>query len=99
MITNNYTPTPVDTSGIELPAELMKLAELMAQNVHEVWSKQRMEEGWSYGPARNDQLKQHPCLVPYNQLPESEKEYDRHTALETLKTLSALGWKIVKTEK
>lgn len=99
MKTNNYTPTPVDTSGIELPAELMKLAELMAQNVHEVWSKQRMEEGWSYGPARNDQLKQHPCLVPYNQLPESEKEYDRHTALETLKTLSALGWKIVKTEK
>lgn len=99
MKTNNYTPTPVDTSGIELPAELMKLAELMAQNVHEVWSKQRMEEGWSYGPVRNDQLKQHPCLVPYNQLPESEKEYDRHTALETLKTLSALGWKIVKTEK
>ena len=99
MKTNNYTPNPLDTSNIELPAELLKLAEAMARNVHEVRARTRIEQGWTYGPARNDQLKQHPCLVPYDELPECEKEYDRRTALETLKTLSALGWKLVKTEK
>ncbi len=99
MKTNNYTPNPLDTSSVELPAELLKLAEAMARNVHEVWARTRIEQGWTYGPARNDQLKQHPCLVPYDELPECEKEYDRRTALETLKTLSALGWKLVKTEK
>jgi ryanodine receptor 2 len=99
MKTNNYTPKPLDTAGVELPAELLQLADTMARNVHEVWARTRIEQGWTYGPARNDQLKQHPCLVPYDELPESEKEYDRCTALETLKTLSALGWKLVKTEK
>ncbi|MBR4487074.1 MAG: Ryanodine receptor Ryr [Bacteroidales bacterium] len=99
MKTNNYTPNPVDTSSIELPSELLKLAEAMARNVHEVWARTRIEQGWTYGPTRNDQLKQHPCLVPYDELPECEKEYDRRTALETLKTLSAFGWNLVKTEK
>ncbi len=99
MKTNNYTPNPVDTSSIELPSELLELAEAMARNVHEVWARTRIEQGWTYGSTRNDQLKQHPCLVPYDELPECEKEYDRRTALETLKTLSAFGWNLVKTEK
>jgi len=99
MKTNNYTPHPLDTTGIELPAELLQLAETMARNVHEVWARTRIEQGWTYGPTRNDRLKQHPCLVPYDELPESEKEYDRCTSVETLKTLSALGWKLVKTEE
>lgn len=99
MKTNNYTPDPLDTTGIELPAELLQLAETMARNVHEVWASTRIEQGWTYGPTRNDRLKQHPCLVPYDELPESEKEYDRRTALETLKTLSALGWGLVKNGK
>ena len=96
---NSYTPNPLDTTGVELPAELLQLAETMARNVHEVWARTRIEQGWTYGLTRNDQLKQHPCLVPYEELPESEKEYDRRTALETLRTLSALGWKLVKAEK
>ena len=99
MKTNNYTPNPIDTSSVELPREVMELAELMAQNVHEVWAQTRIEQGWTYGATRNDELKQHPCIVPYDELPESEKEYDRHTAIETLKTLTAMGWKLVKTEK
>lgn len=98
MRTNHYTPNPIDTSRIELPTELLDLAETMARNVHEVWARTRLEQGWTYGPERNDQLKQHPCLVPYDELPESEKEYDRHTSLETLKMLAALGWKLVKVE-
>ena len=99
MKTNNYTPAPLDTTGVELPAELKQLAETMARNVHEVWAYNRIKQGWTYGPARNDQFKQHPCLVPYDELPESEKEYDRCTALETLKTLICLGWKLQKSEE
>ena len=94
-----YTPKPINTSDVVLPSELLELTEKMAANSHDIWAAQRIKDGWTYGPARNDQLKQHPCLVPYDELPECEKEYDRRTALETLKTLSALGWKLVKTEK
>ncbi|MBR0054288.1 MAG: Ryanodine receptor Ryr [Bacteroidales bacterium] len=99
MTKKHYTPNPIDTSRIELPTELLDLAETMARNVHEVWARTRLEQGWTYGPERNDPLKEHPCLVPYDELPESEKEYDRHTSLETLKMLSALGWKLEKVEE
>lgn len=68
----------------------------MARNVHEVWAEARVREGWSYGPERNDQFKTHPCLVPYEALPESEKEYDRNTAISTLKLIMKLGFKITR---
>ena len=92
----NYVPQPVDTSGIQLPEELNDLVEQMAKNVHEVWAQSRMEQGWEYGDERSDALKQHPCLVPYEELPEVEKAYDRDTSLETLKLICKLGFKIVK---
>lgn len=84
----------MDTSDIRLPEELDALVEQMAKNVHEVWAKSRMEQGWSYGEERNDALKHHPCLVPYEELPEVEKAYDRDTALGTLKLICKLGFKI-----
>lgn len=93
---NNYIPQPIDTSDVELPQELNKLAEEIAKNVHEVWSAGRMADGWTYGAERNDALMQHPCLVPYEELSESEKEYDRHTSQETLKMIVKLGYKIEK---
>lgn len=96
MNTNNYTPQPIDTSDVVLPEELNELAEAIAKNVHEVWSAGRMADGWTYGEERNDALKQHPCLVPYEELTESEKEYDRHTSQETLKMIVKMGYKIVK---
>ena len=68
----------------------------MAKNVHEVWAQNRINEGWKYGDKRNDELKQHPCLVPYEELPEVEKNYDRDTALETLKLILKIGFKITK---
>jgi ryanodine receptor 2 len=68
----------------------------MAKNVHEVWAKSRIEEGWRYGEMRSDELKTHPCLVPYEELPELEKAYDRNTALSTLKLIHKLGFKIEK---
>ena len=68
----------------------------MARNVHEVWAAERMAEGWRPGPERNDARKEHPCLVPYEELPESEKDYDRNTARETLKFIMSKGYKIVR---
>lgn len=91
-----YTPKPVDTSKIILPEELITLTEKIAENVHEVWSEGRIKEGWKYGEVRNDAKKETPCLVPYNELPESEKEFDRNTALETIKLIIKLGYDIKK---
>lgn len=89
-----YTPSPADTSGIKLSDELIDLAEEMAKNVHENWAKARISEGWTYGKERNDVKKEHPCLVPYEELPESEKEYDRITSRETLRFILSRGFSI-----
>ncbi|MBE5827673.1 MAG: Ryanodine receptor Ryr [Butyrivibrio sp.] len=91
---NDYIPAPMDVSDIELPKELDGLVEKMAENVHEVWAKARIEEGWRYGEERNDALKTTPCLVPYDMLPETEKEYDRNTAIGTLKLITRMGYTI-----
>lgn len=93
-----YRPNPIDTSAVELSAELTHLTELLAENVHEVWAEGRIRDGWSYGPTRNDETKQTPCLVPYAELQDGEKEYDRSTAMQTLKLILALGYKIEKPE-
>ena len=89
-----YTPTPADTSNVQLSEELMQLTEEMARNVHDVWAAGRIAEGWTWGPERNDARKENPCLVPYEKLPDSEREYDRKTAIETLKLILSLGYKI-----
>ena len=91
-----YKPKPVDTSAVALPEELLELTEQIAENVHENWSAGRIAEGWVYGAERNDALKTTPCLVPYSELPEEEKEFDRNTAFQTLKLIVALGYKIEK---
>ena len=92
----NYIPQPIDITGVELPKELEMLVEQMSKNVHEVWSETRIKQGWTYGDQRNDELKTHPCLVPYEELPEEEKEYDRNTSIGTLKLILKLGFKIMK---
>ena len=89
-----YQPKPIDTSRVKLPPAIGKLTERLSENAHEVWAAGRLAEGWSLGPVRDDALKQHPCLVPYDQLPESEKEYDRRTAMESIKTILALGYSL-----
>ena len=92
----NYVPQPVDTDDVVLGKDLEELVEQMAKNVHEVWAQCRLEQGWTYGEERSDALKQHPCLIPYEELPEVEKAYDRDTALGTLKLICKLGFKISK---
>lgn len=93
---NNYEPRPVDVSDVELPESLNGLLEQISENVHEVWSSERINDGWVYGPERNDGMKTHPCLVPYDELDEAEKDYDRNTAINTLKLIIKLGYKIDK---
>lgn len=94
---NKYLPQPIDTSEVKLPEELKVLVEQMAKNVHEVWAESRISQGWTYGKQRNDELKTHPCLIPYEELPEVERDYDRNTAVGTLKLIMKLGYKIMRT--
>ena len=93
---SGYRPEPVETAGIELDASIDPLIELLARNVHDLWAQERLAQGWTYGPARDDSRKQHPCLVPYEQLPESEKIYDRSVAVGTLKAIAALGYQVTR---
>lgn len=91
---NDYKPAPLDTKAIELPDDLQQLLERLAENTHDVWARQRMADGWTWGPHRDDAAKKNPCLVPYAELPESEKLYDRQTAGEVLKAIVKLGYKV-----
>lgn len=90
-----YNPNPIDTSDVILPEELLDLIELVAENVHDVWAVGRIAEGWTYGEAKDAERKTTPLLVPYGELPESEKEYDRNTAIETLKLIVKMGYHII----
>ena len=89
---------PMDLSSVDLPESLIQLSERIAENVHEVWAKARIDEGWTYGEKRDDIHKKHPCLVPYDELPEEEKEYDRNTAMNTIKMVKKLGFRIEKED-
>lgn len=93
-----YLPQPIVTTYVKLPVELKQLVESMAKNVHEVWALSRISQGWTYGKQRDDEKKTHPSLVPYEELPEEEKEYDRNTAISTLKFIMKMGYKITKEE-
>ena len=91
-----YSPDPIDTSSVELSPRLGELVERLAANNHDHWALQRMAEGWRLGPDRNDQTKTHPDLVPYEELTDSERQYDRTSVVETLKAIIALGYRIEK---
>ena len=87
----DYVPAPLDTSDVQLSPPIIQLGEMMARNTHEVWAAGRIADGWRWGPVRDDAKKEHPCLVPYDDLPEEERDYDRRTSMETLKLLVRLG--------
>lgn len=93
---NTYEPKPIDVSDVILEEDVTELREAIAENAHEIWAIERMQEGWTYGPERNDELKHNPCMVPYSKLPESEKEYDRQMAMQTIKLMKKLGYDLVK---
>jgi ryanodine receptor 2 len=89
-----YQPQPFDTTAVEMPPELQPLVERLAANSHAVWAAQRIRDGWTYGPVRDDANRRHPCLVSYEELPEAEKEYDRQSVRQTLKVILAMGYRI-----
>ncbi|MCM1152656.1 MAG: RyR domain-containing protein [Muribaculum sp.] len=91
---HGYNPQPINVEDIDLDANLEELTEAIAENAHDIWARARMDEGWTYGPVRNDELKHHPDLIPYAQLPDSEKEYDRIMAMNTLRLVRRLGFDI-----
>lgn len=93
-----YEPKPIDTSAVVLPQELLDLTERIAENVHDVWALGRIAQGWRYGEKKDAEQKTTPLLVPYEELPKSEKDYDRNTALETLKMILSLGYRIQAPE-
>ncbi len=94
-----YNPKPIDLSGVQLDDDLNELREAIAENAHDVWALERKTQGWSYGPQRNDDKKENPCMVPYSELPESEKAFDREMAMNTLKLVKKLGYDLVKREE
>ena len=91
-----YEPYPISLDDVELSDDLTELREAIAENAHEIWAKARTDQGWTYGPERNDQKKETPDMVPYCNLPESEKLYDREMAMQTLKLVKKLGYEIVR---
>ena len=93
---SNYEPHPLDLDDVKIEPELLELREAIAENAHEVWAKTRKDQGWTYGPERDDSKKLHPDMMPYNLLPESEKEYDRQMAINTIKLVKKLGWDLKK---
>ncbi|MBO7049005.1 MAG: Ryanodine receptor Ryr [Bacteroidaceae bacterium] len=96
MSKDKYIPQPVDISDVILPDDITEIAEQIARNVHEVWAKSRIDQGWKYGEQRDDDKKTHPCLVPYDELPESEKDYDRDTCINTIKMMMKLGFRMTR---
>jgi class 3 adenylate cyclase/tetratricopeptide (TPR) repeat protein len=94
-----YKPNSLDVSGVNISRDILELTELLARNAHENWAKRRFAEGWQLGRERSDTRKEHPALIPYDELSEAEKEYDRQTVLEAIKTLLALGYAIQPPER
>lgn len=95
---DEYIPHPINLDDVEVEEELIELREAIAENAHEVWAEIRRNEGWTYGAERDDAKKQHPDMLPYNRLPESEKEYDRLMAMNTIRLLKKLGWTLTKSK-
>ncbi|XP_074985826.1 ryanodine receptor 3 isoform X13 [Caretta caretta] len=91
----SFIPCPIDTTQIVLPLHLEKIRDKLAENIHELWGMNKIELGWTYGKIRDDNKRQHPCLVEFSKLPETEKNYNLQMSTETLKTLLALGCHIV----
>ena len=91
----HYKPHPINLSDVKLEKEILELRETIAENAHEVWAKVRRDEGWIYGPKRDDSEKTDPNLLPYDLLPEKEKERFRQISMESIKFLKKLGWRFI----
>lgn len=98
MTDNAYIPRPIPTDDVELSPELIELSEAIAKNVHEVWAQGRLDDGWTWGETLDGVNKKHPSLIPYEELSDEEKDYDRNTAMGTLRLVAKLGFTISRRE-
>jgi ryanodine receptor 2 len=96
-MSTDYQPRPIATDHVRLPVDLLDLVEVLAENAHDLWALERLRSGWRLGSERCDARRLHPCLIPYADLPESEKAYDREVALGTVKAIVALGYTVSRT--
>ena len=94
-----YNPRPIDTSGTIVPDSLSELSDKLATNAHDVWAVGRFRDGWQYGPYRDDNAKQHPCLLAFDELPAEEQEFDRNMVTATIRSIIALGYQITPQER
>jgi hypothetical protein len=88
---SEYEPEPIPVDHVVLSAEILALIERLAENAHDIWAAERLLQGWTHGPARDDARKQHPCLVPYQRLPENERDIDRAMISQSIRAMIALG--------
>ncbi len=89
----SFTPKLIGPT-IVLPDSLAPLVETLAENNHNSWALQRTSEGWTFGPVRDSSTKTHEGLVPFEELPESEKEVDRELVRSMLRAMVELGYRI-----
>ena len=85
------------SSGAEPPfAFLPAEVELLAEMEHERWSGERVSQGWTLGPDRDDTARRTPYLVPYADLPEAIKDYDRTPVRDIPRLLAGIGFRVVR---
>ena len=84
----------ISSQNDQLPQEIAQDMEIIARSVHESWMRQRQGEGWTYAAEFDNQLKTTPNMVDYDALPESEKEVDRATVRQVVRTLLKLHYRI-----
>ena len=93
----DYKPKPIHIEHIVLSGEILELVELLAENAHDIWASERLRDGWTFGPERDDTERRHPWLVPYAQLPDRERDYDRTMVIGSIRAILALGFTISRT--
>ncbi len=90
----DYQPKPIQTDHVVISAEILELVEVLAENAHDLWAAERIQDGWTYGLHRDDAERTHPCLVPYPRLTEREQDYDRTMVMGSIRAMLALGFTI-----
>lgn len=93
----DYKPKPIPVEHIALSDEILELVELLAENAHDIWASERLRDGWTFGPERDDTERRHPCLVPYAQLSDRDRDYDRTMVIGSIRAILALGFNISRT--
>lgn len=87
-----WTPPPTGTVDVKLPDSLHALIEILAEEAHDNWARQRLSEGWRYGRRLSRRRKTHPLLVPYRELTHEQQEADRVVAMGSVKVILRHGY-------